>query len=278
MTFNRNIFFAYVRRAPFGGKLTQRQVDGLNAILAYWDSWPFAGDIRWLAYILATVHHETGGRFEPVREGFAKSDAAARKIVAKRKYGVVEKTGHVYYGRGFVQLTWLDNYKRMGDILGLDLVNNPDLALDLNVSTRILFEGMARGLSGKGDFTGKALEDYFNGKVDDPVGARAIVNRNDKANLIAGYHKNFLDALRAARRGYAPPEDVAPGAAEPDGPPLTKDRTVWSVIGGAVASFGAGIMGAIDNPWAFGAFALLAVAAVTAAIYFRREIRERFGG
>jgi predicted chitinase len=30
-----------------------------------------------------------------------------------------------YYGRGLVQLTWRNNYKKMGDLLGLDLVHHP---------------------------------------------------------------------------------------------------------------------------------------------------------
>ena len=99
MSIDRKTFFTYVRRAPFGGRLTQQQVDGLNAILAYWDSWDQNKDVRWLAYILATVHHETGGKFAPVREGFASTDIGARKIVAHRKYGKEEATGQVYYGR-----------------------------------------------------------------------------------------------------------------------------------------------------------------------------------
>ncbi|WP_342640956.1 glycoside hydrolase family 19 protein [Rhodoligotrophos ferricapiens] len=272
MMINRETFFTYVRRAPFGGRLTQQQVDGLNAMLAFWEAWPKAVDRRHLAYILATVHHETGGRFAPVREGFATTDAGARKVVAKRAYGKPQANGHVYYGRGFVQLTWFQNYKKMGDLLGLDLADNPDLALDLHVSTEILFEGMAQGL-----FTGKKLSDYFNETADDPVNARRIVNGTDKARLIAGYHRNFLDAIKAAEAIVAPP-DVSPQAAKADGPPLAKDKTVWSVIGGAAASFCAGIFGAINNPYAFGAFAVGAVMAVGLAIYFRKEIREQFGG
>ncbi|WP_342641723.1 hypothetical protein [Rhodoligotrophos ferricapiens] len=67
MTINRETFFAYVRRAPFGGRLTQQQVDGLNAILGAWQAWPDNKNPRHLAYILATVHHETGGMFARLR-------------------------------------------------------------------------------------------------------------------------------------------------------------------------------------------------------------------
>lgn len=148
-------FFAYARRAPFGGRLTQQQVDGMTAILDAWNKHGFSSDLRYLAYILATAFHETGCRMVPVREGFAKTDAAARKVVAARKYGKPDPlTSHVYYGRGHVQLTWAENYRRVGARLALDLYHNPDLALDEDVSARILIRGMIEGL-----YAGKKLAD-----------------------------------------------------------------------------------------------------------------------
>ena len=59
-----------------------------------------------------------------------------------------------------------------------------------------MFEGMTKGDSMIGDFTGKCLEMYFNNKVDDPINARRIINGTDKARLIAGYHNKFLTALK----------------------------------------------------------------------------------
>ncbi|MEM9738903.1 MAG: hypothetical protein AAF829_03475 [Pseudomonadota bacterium] len=49
-----------------------------------------------------------------------------------------EGDGFKYRGRGFVQLTGKDNYKRYGDRLGIDLENDPDKALEPNVAARIL--------------------------------------------------------------------------------------------------------------------------------------------
>jgi putative chitinase len=192
---NRKTFYSRVRASLFGGKLNQEQVTGMEAILNEWDRQKLS-DLRHLAYMMATVFHETGKCMVPVREGFAASDTAARRIVARRAYGKPDKkTGHVYYGRGPVQLTWADNYKKMGKLLGLPLYEQPDLALKPDVGTAILFEGMLRGASLKGDFTGKSLEGYFTATKSDWVNARRIINGTDKAELIAGYAKKFHSAL-----------------------------------------------------------------------------------
>lgn len=183
---NKTSFYSGIRKSLFGGKLKQEQVYGIESILNEWQRRDLC-DKRRLAYMLATTYHETAGTMQPIEE-YGKGKG--------RVYGKPDPiTGHTYYGRGFVQLTWKQNYKTMGDLLGIDLVNKPDLALKPDIATQILFEGMLQAKSYKGDFTGKCLEDYFNDKKDDPVNARRIINGTDKANLIAGYHYKFLEVL-----------------------------------------------------------------------------------
>ena len=65
---DRKTFFDHVRRDPFGGSLTQSQVDGLTFILDAWDADPKMIDTRWLAYCLATTFHETDRTMQPVEE------------------------------------------------------------------------------------------------------------------------------------------------------------------------------------------------------------------
>ena len=107
----------------FGTKLTADVVRGIEGIL---DAFALVGDGRdeTLAYALATAYKETGRRMVPVREGFATTDAGARRAVealaskrgpqsAVARYS--KPTGpysHVYYGRGHVQLTWIHGYQR----------------------------------------------------------------------------------------------------------------------------------------------------------------------
>ena len=224
---NREAFFAAIRREPFSGRMTTPQVAGINAMLA-------AGgdnmDGRWLAYVLATVFHETGARMQPVREGFKTTDAAARAYVKRQGYAYADpdpQTGQVYYGRGYVQITWAKNYKTLGSNLGLPLYEQPDLALNPTHSARILMTGMVGGL-----FTGKKLADYFSATQDDPVGARRIINGTDRAALVAGYYHAFLAAITASLSDV-PVEPVDPVERETAAPwypedtkPLSKSRTM----------------------------------------------------
>lgn len=183
-------FFA-AWRAGFGD-LGQKQVDGINALLAEMDGRGWS-DKRWWAYVLATARHETAGTMQPIAEyGRGKG----------RPYGQPDAvTKQAYYGRGYVQLTWKDNYAKLGAKLGLDLVNHPDLAMQPGPAAEIMCLGMAEGL-----FTGKGLGDYFDADTEDPVNARRIVNGTDKAALIAGYHAKALDAVTAGW-GDPPPVD-----------------------------------------------------------------------
>jgi predicted chitinase len=92
-----------------------------------------------------------------------------------------------------VQLTGRRNYTTFSKLVGVDLVANPDAAMQDDIAVKIMFEGMARGL-----FTGKKLTDYFTPKSSDWVNARKIINGLDRANDIAGYAKRFYDTLQDA--------------------------------------------------------------------------------
>ena len=98
--------------------------------------------------------------------------------------------GHVYYGRGYVQLTWLKNYAEMVPIVGVDLVDHPELALRPDIAAKIMFHGMEHGI-----FTGQKLSDYFTPYATDFLYARQIINKMDCAALIAGYARNFLASI-----------------------------------------------------------------------------------
>lgn len=134
-------------------------------------------DLRMIAYILATVQWETNRTFTPLDEiGRGRG----------RAYGIPHpKTGQTYFGRGFIQITWFDNYSRFTTILRqsgfptVDLVNKPEQANNPDIAAFILVYGMK-----KGRFTGRRLADYFTDTQEDWFNARRIVNGTDKAVII----------------------------------------------------------------------------------------------
>lgn len=190
---NKPNFFKDVRANLFGGKLTQGQVAGMDYILLQWEKSGLK-DLRWLAYMLATTYHETARTMQPIEEyGKGKNYRYGKKI--KRSGLPYKYPDKLYYGRGYVQLTWYENYELMSRLLNIDLLRYPELALRPDVASRIMFEGMTKGASSFGDFTGRSLEQYFNSTTEDPVNARKIINGLDKAMTIAEYYRRFHKAL-----------------------------------------------------------------------------------
>jgi putative chitinase len=293
MAINRKTFFAYARKAPLGGRLTQQQVDGIDDLLDAWDSiYPDGGRIDFLAYIFASVFHETGGRMVPVREGFASTDAQARRILKNRPYAKTEMNGVAYYGRGRVQNTWLTNYQKLEKRFDKPLVKNPDLLLDSKFDALVTIVGHVEGI-----WTKKKLADYF-GPIFDPDArvdelwsrakeARHIVNGTDKAGLIADYFKGFYAALCASLSTEKVAETIAVAQAAPtpaadptraDGKPLAQSKTVWTtVLGTSGAGLVTAVLGGVNNPYAFGALALVIIVAAILAVIFRKDIRDKAG-
>ena len=205
------VFFNHIREKLFSGGLERTQVDGINALV-------LAGvqnslTVQQHAYVLATAYHETAKTMRPVREyrrgegrkyGTWRTNSYGVKYCLKNGSGnavyTQEECPHLFYGRGHVQLTWYDNYQRATRELNqnlpenehIDLVAQPSLALNNDISAKIIVLGMKQGW-----FTGKKLSDYINDHRTDFVSARRIVNGTDKADQIARYARIFETALNA---------------------------------------------------------------------------------
>lgn len=84
---------------------------------------------------LATVGVETG-TFLPIREAWwLDRDYGYEWAEAWRAQNF---RYFPYYGRGLIQLTWESGYRKYGDLLGVDLVSNPDRALESGISAQVL--------------------------------------------------------------------------------------------------------------------------------------------
>ena len=76
---DRKIFYDCVRDDLFNGVLRQQHVNGMEAILNFWDAPPnpptgafktnwAIRSIGWLAYMLATTKHETASTMQAIDE------------------------------------------------------------------------------------------------------------------------------------------------------------------------------------------------------------------
>jgi predicted chitinase len=136
-----------------------------------------------IAYVLATVDHETAHTFKPVREAYWLNDPDAYLKAHHPDY-------YPYYGRGYVQLTWENNYRKYGQLVKRDLVGNPDLALDPQVALFVLVHGFKTGA-----FTGHKLADHVNAGKMDFLNARRCINGVDKQHEIAAIATKYLAQL-----------------------------------------------------------------------------------
>lgn len=150
-----------------------------------------------LAYALATTERESGNTMLPRREGSASGfpnteEGAIAAVTQLYERGIISrnyalphpKTGQRYYGRGYIQLTEYDNYRIYGDAIGEDLVNNPDLALEPEIATKILAEFFKR----KG--IDKLVED------GDFAGARYYINRDGAGEEVKKIYEKYLKAIQ----------------------------------------------------------------------------------
>ncbi|MBD9371528.1 hypothetical protein IB238_02590 [Rhizobium sp. ARZ01] len=208
---NRAFFFERVETYLYNHGPDKEAVAGHSAILDRWEKNTPTDDDRWLAYMLATAYHETGRRMQPVRENLnysskrlmevfgkyfdnaaeaasyaGKPEKIANRVYANRLGNGDEESGDGwrYRGRGLVQITGKNNYRKFA------IEGSPDDALEPAGALTMLFDGMIKGL-----YTSRPLKDFFNGAKEEWVAARQIINGYDRAKDIANYARHYYSAL-----------------------------------------------------------------------------------
>ena len=215
---DRAIFYDDVRNSLFNGRLSQGQVDGMEAILNFWFEPPVQPtgnfkvhwDIRsigWLAYMLATTFHETAFTMQPITEygsfNYFRRYCNRADLGNGPQHGGQVDDGPRFRGRGYVQLTGRRNYTKMTPIVREFYPESPDFTVEPEAVKKpeyaaiIMFYGMFLGT-----FTGRALKHYIGdpeqGQMVDYYHARKVINGLDKARTIEGYAKKFEEALDRA--------------------------------------------------------------------------------
>ncbi len=225
-------------RPLFGGKLTQKQVDGINVIVSKFNEIG-DGDIRHLAYLIATAKHETAHTMQPIYERgpkpyFDKYEPGTK--LGKALGNTVKGDGYRYRGAGYVQLTGRDNYRKFG------IVDQPEAALEPAAAARILIHGCLKGM-----FTGKKLGDYT--RFYD---MRRVVNGTDKATEIATIAEGFLAALTEKAKEAPAPIPATTIGEQPETPASGTQQPARSGIG-----------------WLYVAIWVIAALMIAAAVFWR---------
>ena len=259
---DRKAFYAYLRQRSvslFGTSLSQRQVEGIEALLDAGARLP----LDHMAHVLAEVYHETGGKMTPVAENLYYTAARISQVFsASRRQGIPasqlarnpERLANAVYGgewglknlgntepgdgwkfrgMGMIQSTGRANAKKASALTGKNLVDHPEMMLSVPVSAQIAVEGCASGM-----FTGKRLS-HFDGASYDHYGARAIVNGDKSVNgaRIAGYAAQFAAALKAGgwRAGVAATDMQIP-ISQPD-PAETSGGFIAAIVAALLSIF-----------------------------------------
>lgn len=231
---NRSAFFASIKASLFGGRLGQKQVDGMNVLLDTQERhFPDMASDR-LAYVLATIYHETGATMQPVKENGGSSyfqrmyDIRGARPAKARELGNLQPgDGAKFPGMGFVQSTGRANARKatklIREVLGdeVDFEKTPDLLMDPEYSAIIAFYGMVHGI-----FTGKKLSNYINNdgveEKDEFTASRRIINGMDRSQLIASYAKKFIKAIQKGDEVLVDLGDQATGK------PMIESKTAWA--------------------------------------------------
>ncbi len=193
-TTSREVFFKRYT-AEFGALNGDAKV-ALTQIFSFIEQDKEIQNVRYVAYILATIKHETVDRFQPVSEVGSDPELEKRWGGRSDLGNTSPGDGSHYKGRGYIQITGKINYQRMNEALNLvgtdsDLVKYPEKALDPQIAYRILANGMLRGR-----FNSGKLSDYITDNRTDYVNARRIISGLDHSVAIADNAKKFEAILR----------------------------------------------------------------------------------
>lgn len=111
----------------------------------------------------------------------------------------VDSRGLPYFGRGLIQLTGKPNYQAYSKIIGIDLIGNPELALDPKNSYNI-----ASSYMNHHKYNGKSTYEWVT--ANDLTKARKAVNGStrdiDKVNKAFNMWKNVLMLTFEKKKSY----------------------------------------------------------------------------
>ena len=192
--------------------------DSLKSVLKFMEKDPKIDSIKKGAYLLATAKIEADYSLQRWEadyvcklQGMPYKDKPCqtaldyyRSTDGKKNYYTLgtDNRGLPYFGRGLIQLTGKGNYDTYGKLIGVDLVNNPELALQPDTSYKIATTYMANRKYG-----GKNTFEWV--ESDNLVNARKTINASSKdLDKIAKQYKLWLNILTQTAKVVTSNEDA----------------------------------------------------------------------
>jgi putative chitinase len=131
----KNNIAILVEEAKKAGITNPNSIAGMLAIVSKESAFtPQSENLNYSAQRLQEVFGLSSSR---ANELAGKPESIANAIYGG-KYGNASNEGYKYRGRGFNQLTFKGNYKKYGDIIGEDIVSNPDKVNDVKTAAKVL--------------------------------------------------------------------------------------------------------------------------------------------
>lgn len=168
-------------------------------------------DTRQVAYMLATAEWENNFKSAPELW----NNGPIQQTYAHKNGNHNAEEGYNYRGRGYVQITGLDNYANWSKKVGVDLVKHPEYTERPEVAAQIMAEGMRDGafrghsvhvLSGGSRVLRHerySLDKFIHGNVADYAGARKIINADQDHHVTEarapGHSKELVPHYIASR-------------------------------------------------------------------------------
>lgn len=130
-------------------------------------------------------------------------------VAAAAAYEKDDGVEQVYFGRGYVQLTWWSNYAKASVALGrgFELLLDPELVKTPEVAYKLMSLGMR---TGKIFANGRKFKNYFTDSATNYEGARGMVNGKDHAADIAKLARKFESVLRKSAMPSSATQMVLP--------------------------------------------------------------------
>jgi putative chitinase len=124
-------------------ELASRQAENLDAFIRLLSADESLAEAGQRAFLIAATEEETAPWALLEERG---NDEHFQRYEANKALGNTEPgDGYRYRGRGYFMLTGRSNYRRMGQALGLNLEQEPDLLLEPSVAYRALYAWMIEG-------------------------------------------------------------------------------------------------------------------------------------